>query len=333
MLHASALVFALSTLFYAEPVAKFRVDSPIHVAFSSDAKSLIVGSLLGEIVTCHLPTKTIKRRVFLGREIRDYEPGPPGQIYTLHADGTVALRNLETGGVIRTAQFGRTGINEMKYGKDSISDIQSLPGGRVLALVFPERQEVRFVQFPDKHLFSLPYHRAFADAQAWGAFYVPYRAFAVAQARGAIAMFLEPGKIGFYNPWNGKLQRTLNFSKSGSLLALSPDSRTIAIASPAGSPPVLLPVLLVDAATGKTRQRVGGSWEGGLEGGLFSPDGKSLLLSETRRNVWLYSARTGRCLANYSGDYPGPVAFAPNGRLVAVGFDRVGGEVRVYKVP
>src|SRR5207244_8570480 len=109
------------------------------------------------------------------------------------------------------------------------------------------------------------------------------------------------------------------------LLAVSPDSKTIAV-SGAGSLMVLF-----DARTGKEIQRLKGHGDFSVNSAAFTPDSRTLIVCYTADNmVYYWDVATGRKTREYEfldGEPPqrnpnvtGPVYFAavsPDGRLIA----------------
>ncbi|RMG26393.1 MAG: WD40 repeat domain-containing protein [Armatimonadetes bacterium] len=108
-----AALFIAFSQHSATPVAGFLPGGKVsirYVSFSSDAKQLSAGTVNGELITWDIASKRVVRVVITGREVRgDYEPASSNRIYTLHADGSIGLRDKVTGQLLRNADFTPNG--------------------------------------------------------------------------------------------------------------------------------------------------------------------------------------------------------------------------------
>jgi WD40 repeat protein len=129
-----------SPLQYAEPVHEWRVTSPqygvTYVAFSADSTRLIVGLLTGELLAFDLERKRVDQLPSVGREVRGYAFVGEDRYYTLHANGTVSLRDLKTGDPIKTMTFRGEGVYQYAPAKDWVTGYM-ISSGKTLAISMP----------------------------------------------------------------------------------------------------------------------------------------------------------------------------------------------------
>jgi WD40 repeat protein len=105
------------------------------------------------------------------------------------------------------------------------------------------------------------------------------------------------------------------------LVALSADAKLLATAESAGR------VRLWATTTGKLQRTIEGGEPGVTPYGMtFSPDGRTLALTDTSHAVAVYDLVGGRRLPPFQGrkGYSGPPAFSPDGRTVYNGYGKEG---------
>jgi WD40 repeat protein len=120
------------------------------------------------------------------------------------------------------------------------------------------------------------------------------------------------GEVKLWEARTGRVRRILwRQDEMLTLVAASPDGRTVACASPGGE------LRLYDAVTGRLRRRSTNTYASAL---AFSPDG-GILARATGDRVKLDDARSGRPLRVLRGhtNAVSAIAFAPGGRSIASG--------------
>ncbi|MCH8273241.1 MAG: WD40 repeat domain-containing protein [Armatimonadetes bacterium] len=283
-----------------------RTEAVKYLRFSPNAKRLTIGTVSGELVTWDLASKRPVSRMIAGREVRGYAVTGSGQVFTLHADGSVAIRDAASGDVAkRVFQKGRvTWIGEA--------------GGSVFAVMQPRGSDdvYQLVKYPDDVIFA---GRRFGPV-------------ALSAAGDMVAIGLPGGKVSLYDPGTARLRRTLTVGSFGGL-ALSADGQLLAVTSDADSP-----ILLFSTATGKQAARLttGLSLDDSVVLLAFSPDGKYVAAGTTLDRVGLISTKTrknARIYGTGAGSYYSirALTFSQDGKRVAIAFFL--GGVKVYPVP
>ncbi len=84
-----------------------RTDGVNYLEFDDNGTRLVVGTLTGELSTWDLRIKRRLSHIIMGREIRRYAFAGPQYLFTLHADGSVAVRDSTSGEVVKRAFAGR----------------------------------------------------------------------------------------------------------------------------------------------------------------------------------------------------------------------------------
>src|SRR5262249_54851754 len=102
-----------------------------------------------------------------------------------------------------------------------------------------------------------------------------------------------------------------------SCLAVSPDGKTVAAGGDAGKPgPGEL--ILWDLEAGRQRRALSGI-DAAVRSVAYSPDGTLLVGATAAGVVKVWDAKTGQVRAILPAPFAGPLAFTPDGRLLAAG--------------
>jgi WD40 repeat protein len=321
-----AALFIVFSQHFATPVAEFSPGGKVsirYVSFSSGAKQLSASTVNGELITWDVASKRVVRVVVMGREVRDYEPASSNRIYTLHADGSIGLRNMATGQLLRTADFTPDDVLKRRERGYIVTGITSIEAsGDVLgvtvagdSVAIPNR--LLIVRYPERILFRLPL-RTFALSND-GHFVVSSY---TGDSRGGLAVYDVP---------SGSLRRILRTTAKGEVWALSRDGKFLAM----GARWTAHPVYIVDTANGRIVTTI--TPPNAVDALKFSNDRRYLAIRGTWGAAWLYSTAGGKRIATYGGSRGAALmendvlAFSDDGKLLAVAFGE--GVVRVYRVP
>ncbi|MCL6624567.1 MAG: WD40 repeat domain-containing protein, partial [Fimbriimonadales bacterium] len=260
------------------PLQKFSADALVkYVGFSGDSEHLFIGTTTGEFTTWDISRNRLVQRVIIGREARQYVLGPKGTLYTLHADGTFALRELNTGNSLKLFKFYEGGDK----GKYPPGDYPPYPPGQ---LVYHIRQGPKgrlYFGFFD----TLTNQSGVSFITPIGERHpTPWKNMPEFSANGKVAAVpMGKDKVAICDADTGKTIRTITvvpYKLYGPewpetlLIAISPDGKYLASAEYSREG---YNVNIINVATNKTIRKIKTrerSWP--IEELLFSPNGKFL---------------------------------------------------------
>lgn len=299
------------------PVHEFAIDGlAIHLHFGDNGTRIHVGTLNGQYAVWDMRAKRFVKEWYVGREIRKYVPSSGGRVFTLHADGSVALRSGENGEVVRELHFG----DEGKYGKRGVVTLFQGPDAGCIVAIRDGRDPAR-PYYEYVYVASDGRIRSRTRTLAFVPYYV---------APTVVACWQSEQTIAFYDPISGKRLRTLTVH-TGSLyysqLTFSSDQKLIAVI------PYQRPVSIISARTGKEVVRTA-EWHKVGEV-LFSNNSKSFLIMAESQPA-LYRVADGKEVARLRARPRGTGCFAPDDGLVAIGHREPQTPkhyIRVFEVP
>lgn len=137
---------------------------------------------------------------------------------------------------------------------------------------------------------------------------------AIAAGGGVIWYDLETGK---------EVRRVLEVNGARPGLSLSPDGKHLLIGHSNNTE-----VTLVEADSGKVLQKFAGL-RLGVQGVALSPDGTLAASAGRDGQVIVWDVKTGKSHRTFSGKVPGCVAFSPDGKLLAAGYQGPGTDFSV----
>jgi WD40 repeat protein/class 3 adenylate cyclase len=250
-----------------------RIDGPpipvpsdiVRAAYAPDGTSMVVVS----------PQVTQRMDIRTGRRIRSYPVGggaaalsPDGRTVAIgRGDGSVRFLDLATGKVTLAVGAQGGGVNELDYTPDGRTVVSSGNDGTSL-LWDAELHTIRTTLVGHSGIIHTQAISADGSTLYTGGFDSKVLAWDLTGQRGFVPSFVAARTDPSQKAWT---------------LAISPDSRTMAIGSTSGD------VELWDLAT---RRKVGGfhAAPGAVAAVSFSPDGRSLLVASdtlTGGGVWL----------------------------------------------
>lgn len=300
-----------------KPVYEFQVSHwVVHLSWQ-DSSTLVVGTLDGVLETWDIRKKRMVKQVLMGREVRAFIFTTKGGLFTLHADGTVALRSAQTGEVLRTFDFG----DEGKYGKRHVVGIGGIGQGRIRVVIWDARHEGRYEYVdldPDMGV------RSSSSREEWPLFY---------SRMGHFAEVDEDGNISIFDARTGNRLRNIKVNVGVKweqpALAFSGEDTKIAVYDVIAS---VGSVHVVSVKSGKLLFSIR-NINKGVRGVVFSHNGKTILVLEETQ-AQLYSATDGKKITFYRVVNAGPAAFSEGDNYVAIGHYQYSTSlVRVFKVP
>ncbi len=284
------------------PLQKFSADALVkYVGFSSDSKHLFIGTTTGEFTTWDFSRNRQVQRLITGREVRQYVPGPKGTLYTLHADGTLGLRERNTGNLLKLFKFERA-----------------------VTYICPGPMERLYFQLSVSVYYITP---------AGATHHTGWRYMPVFSVDGKVAAVpMEKDKVAICNAETGKTIRTITvvpYKQYGYegyetlIIALSPDGKHLATAEYGRENDR---VAIIDVATNKIIRRIEfHKTNSPIEELLFSPNGKFLLAKGTPSYSWgswlhLYSVKSGKLIGLSEKTLTDTPAFSLDGKWLAFSF-------------
>lgn len=287
----------------------------VYLRWEQRNSRLVVGTLDGMLTTWDVRNRRLTKSVVMGREIRSYIPSTNGRMFTLHADGTVALRREQTGEILRSFEFGDDG----RYGKRRVDGVRPMAYGGCLVVIYDGRKgdigEYEFVQLdPDKG----------RSMGRWTSAPV------LCPRAEHLAMWAGENRISLLDAKTKKQLRTINLSVPSGNFALSDDCSKFAIYR---SPIDGGEVDIISGTSGRVISQVRRIAKGVLNV-VFSHSGKYLLVLSER--AYLHRVADGNERTFFGVFNAGAAAFSSDDKYVAIGHYAPSSSdvaVRVFRVP
>ncbi len=307
MLTAAIMVFPNCSARYGDAIATLSAggpDSIRYVRFEGVADCLRVGLSSGETQLWNVKRKHLQSRGIAGREVRAYCFAGPGLVYTLHADGSVALRSADTG----------VQISCLVAGNRKVTYIASDQFGRYLAMVMDDQV----------HLIGAKRVKVLKVSGV--------RVASFSREGSTIGLSRSDGEVQLYDISTLKRISGVRVARRGApLFALSTTASLIAARE--GWADALVGIWSVKAG----KKVIAMSDSRSAETMLWAPADNRLLIGFTWGLAQLYKAKTGTVEAVFKGEQRGSqypvraIDISTDGKLIAIGYWE--GIVAVYRAP